>query len=86
MNSVIFGIEYLRRHEVFMTSESKNLLVEQSSYAWKKVVTGHYLSEPNKKYQSHLMNTCRYASTRLRGAGQRFAGFTQYRDFACQRM
>ena len=41
MNSVIFGIEYLRMHEVFMTSESKNLLVGQSSYAWKKDVTGH---------------------------------------------
>ena len=69
-----------------MTSESKNLLVEQSSYAWKKDVTSHYLSEPNKKHQSHLMNTCRYTSTRLRGVGHRFAGFTQYRDFACQRM
>ena len=60
-NSIIYGIDLLKRRKVFYTSSSKNLEREFLTYAWrKKKSTGETLDEPEDA-NNHLLDSARYA-------------------------
>ena len=65
-NSVLEGIEALRRLRVFVTEDSKNLLEEYTKYSYKLKKGGDpdndndWLNEPEDKW-NHLIDATRYA-------------------------
>lgn len=60
-NSVIYGIDLIKRRSVRYTTTSKNLEREYLTYAWrKKKSTGETLDEPEDA-NNHILDACRYA-------------------------
>lgn len=60
-NSVIYGIDLVKRRKVFYTEQSKNLEREYLTYAWrKKKSTGETIDEPEDA-NNHLLDSVRYA-------------------------
>lgn len=60
-NSVMYGIDLVKRRKVAYTRSSKNLEREYLTYAWrKKKSTGETLDEPEDA-NNHLMDCARYA-------------------------
>ena len=60
-NSVIYGIDLIKRRSVKYTTASKNLEREYLTYAWrKKKSTGETLDEPEDA-NNHILDACRYA-------------------------
>lgn len=59
-NSIIYGIDLVKRRKILYTSNSKNLEREYLTYAWrKKKSTGETLDEPEDA-NNHLMDSVRY--------------------------
>lgn len=59
-NSVIYGIDLVKRRKVAYTARSKNLEKEYLTYAWrKKKSTGETLDEPEDA-NNHILDACRY--------------------------
>ena len=60
-NSVMYGIDLLKRRKVAYTRSSKNLEREYLTYAWrKKKSTGETLDEPEDA-NNHILDAARYA-------------------------
>lgn len=60
-NSVIYGIDLMKRRKIAYTARSKNLEREYLTYAWrKKKSTGETLDEPEDA-NNHILDACRYA-------------------------
>lgn len=60
-NSVIYGIDLVKRRKVFYTAGSKNLEREFLTYAWrKKKSTGETIDEPEDA-NNHLLDSVRYS-------------------------
>lgn len=60
-NSVMYGIDLVKRRKVYYTAHSKNLEKEYLTYAWrKKKSTGETLDEPEDA-NNHILDACRYA-------------------------
>lgn len=59
-NSVKDGIDYIKRHHLFITKDSINLIKEIGSYQWREDKDGNILDEP-VKYNDHLLDALRYA-------------------------
>jgi phage terminase large subunit len=60
-NSIMYGIDLIKRRKVFYTANSQNLEREYLTYAWrKKKSTGETLDEPEDA-NNHLMDSARYA-------------------------
>ena len=54
------GIDIIKRHRLFITKNSLNLIKETKSYKWKQNTQGNALEEP-VKYLDHLKDAERYA-------------------------
>ena len=64
-DSIKYGIAKVKEYEVYVTSDSKNLINEKQSYKYKEdKLTGDFISIPEDKY-NHLMDAERYALTRF---------------------
>ena len=59
-NSVKDGIDFVKRHHLFIHKNSTNLIREISGYKWKEDKEGNVLDEP-VKFKDHLMDAMRYA-------------------------
>ena len=60
-NSIIYGIDLVKRRKIYYTRASKNLEREFLTYAWrKKKSTGETLDEPEDA-NNHLVDSVRYA-------------------------
>jgi phage terminase large subunit len=49
-NTILHGIDLIKRHKIFITSTSKNLLHEFNNYKWKSDKDGKILDVPEDKY------------------------------------
>ena len=58
-DSIMNGIDILKRHELWVTEESTNLIVELSRYKWTKDVNGNILNRPIDAY-NHALDAVRY--------------------------
>jgi phage terminase large subunit len=59
-NSVKNGIDKIKRHSLYVTKRSVNVIKELKSYKWKEDANGHVLDEP-VKFNDHGMDALRYA-------------------------
>lgn len=57
--SIISGIEKIRRHEIFIHEDSTNLIKEFNTYSWRKDKDGTLVDVPEDK-NNHLIDACRY--------------------------
>ena len=57
--SIISGIEKIRRHEIFIHEESSNLIKEFNTYSWRKDRDGELVDVPEDK-NNHLIDAVRY--------------------------
>lgn len=57
--SVLHGIDLIRRHKIFITQQSKNILYEFGSYKWKTDRDGNLLDAPEDK-DNHTIDCIRY--------------------------
>ena len=57
--SILHGIDLIKRHKVFITSDSTNTLEEFQSYKWKINKDGHLLDTPEDK-DNHSIDSIRY--------------------------
>ena len=72
-DSVNTGIDILKRYPLYITSRSKNLIEEFSSYTWKMDRDGKALNKPVDKY-NHGIDAARYAiSARITKPKLRYA-------------
>lgn len=54
------GIDFVKRHKLYITDNSTNLIKEIRSYKWKQDRRGNILDEP-VKFMDHLLDAVRYA-------------------------
>ena len=67
-DSIINGIDILRRYKIHITRRSQPLIEEFKQYKWKTLKTGEATNEPIEKW-NHGIDAMRYvASMRLRAA------------------
>ncbi len=59
--SVRYGIDYLKRFTIHVTSDSADILKELPTYKWRKTKEGVLLDEP-VKFNDHTLDAGRYAS------------------------
>ena len=57
--SILHGIDLVKRHKVFITQSSKNILYEFQSYKWKTDRDGNLLDAPEDK-DNHTIDAIRY--------------------------
>ncbi len=57
--SILSGIDKIKRHKVFITENSKNVLKEFGSYKWKTDKDGNLLDVP-KDEDNHTIDAIRY--------------------------
>jgi phage terminase large subunit len=61
-DTILSGIDQIKRHNFFVNENSKNLQEELNSYVWKTNKDGHNLDEPEDK-NNHLLDPLRYVLT-----------------------
>jgi len=57
--SILHGIDLMRRHKIFITQDSNNILYEFGSYKWKQDKNGVLLDTPEDNY-NHSIDAVRY--------------------------
>jgi phage terminase large subunit len=57
--SILSGIEKIKRHKVFIHRDSHNLKKEFQSYSWRKDPNGNMMDIPEDK-NNHLIDALRY--------------------------
>lgn len=73
-DTILSGIDQIKRHNLFVNSKSKNLIDEFNSYVWKNDKNGNNLDEPEDK-NNHLIDALRYV---LQMKVMRFSGVYVY--------
>jgi phage terminase large subunit len=58
-DSILNGIDILKRHKLFVTSQSLNVITEFKRYKWLKDVNGNLLNKPIDAY-NHALDALRY--------------------------
>lgn len=58
--SIMEGIDHLKRHNVFLTRKSSNILKEYKHYSWIKDREGNYINKPVDMF-NHGIDAIRYA-------------------------
>jgi phage terminase large subunit len=61
-DTILSGIDQIKRHNFFVNENSKNLQEELNSYVWKTNKDGNNLDEPEDK-NNHLLDPLRYVLT-----------------------
>lgn len=61
-NSIVYGIDLVRRRKVFYTSNSKDLEKEYLTYAWRKKKSGETIDVPEDA-NNHILDAVRYGIT-----------------------
>ena len=61
-DTILAGIDQLKRHNLFVTKDSHNLLDELNSYVWKQDKNGKNLDEP-EDHHNHACDAIRYIMT-----------------------
>jgi phage terminase large subunit len=64
-NRVKDGIDFVKRHKLFILTDSVNTIKELRTYKWREDKNGNILDEP-VKFNDHAMDALRYALTALR--------------------
>lgn len=64
-NRVKDGIDFVKRHKLFILTDSVNTIKELRTYKWREDKNGNILDEP-VKFNDHAMDALRYALTGLR--------------------
>lgn len=59
-NTILHGIDLIKRHEVYLHQDSTNLIDEFQNYKWKTDKDGRILDAPEDKY-NHAIDALRYA-------------------------
>ena len=59
-NTILHGIDLIKRHKVYIDKNSTNILDEFKNYKWKKNKDGNILDTPEDKY-NHSIDAIRYA-------------------------
>ena len=59
-NTILHGIDLIKRHKVYIDKNSTNILDEFKNYKWKKNKDGNILDTPEDKY-NHGIDAIRYA-------------------------
>jgi phage terminase large subunit len=57
--SILHGIDLMKRHKIFITSKSENILYEFQSYKWKTDKDGNLLDAPEDR-NNHTIDSIRY--------------------------
>ena len=60
-DSIMAGIDILKRHRIFVTKSSTNLIKEMQNYAWQEDKNGNLLNRPVDKW-NHAIDAIRYAT------------------------
>jgi phage terminase large subunit len=63
-DSVLNGIDILKRHKLYVTSQSLNVITELKRYKWKKDVNGVMLNSPIDAY-NHGLDALRYLALNM---------------------
>jgi phage terminase large subunit len=58
-DTILSGIDQIKRHNLFVHKDSKNLLEELNSYVWKKDKNNKNIDEP-EDHHNHLLDPLRY--------------------------
>jgi phage terminase large subunit len=58
-DTILSGIDQIKRSNFFVHKDSKNLIEELNSYVWKSDKNGNNLDEPEDK-NNHLLDALRY--------------------------
>jgi len=61
-DTILSGIDQIKRHNLFITKDSTNLINELNSYVWKHDKNGNNLDEPEDN-NNHLLDPIRYVLT-----------------------
>ena len=61
-DSIVYGINLINQNEIYVTSRSKNLIKELSSYTWMTDKEGNKLNKPIDAF-NHAIDAARYAIT-----------------------
>lgn len=73
-DTILSGIDQIKRHNLFVHKDSKNLIDELNSYVWKADKNGNNLDEPVDK-NNHLIDAIRYV---LQMKAMRYSGVFVY--------
>jgi phage terminase large subunit len=60
-DSVMAGIDILKRHKIFVTKDSKNAIREFQNYKWQEDKNGNLLNRPIDAF-NHAIDATRYAT------------------------
>ena len=60
-DSIMAGIDILKRHKLVVTSDSPNIIKELQNYKWQEDKNGNLLNRPVDKY-NHAVDAIRYAT------------------------
>lgn len=63
-DSILNGIDILKRHKIFVTSDSLNLITELRRYKWMKDANGNLLNRPIDAY-NHALDAVRYVALNM---------------------
>jgi phage terminase large subunit len=63
-DSILAGIDILKRHKIHVTTESVNLITELKRYKWLKDANGEMLNRPIDIY-NHALDAVRYVALNL---------------------
>ena len=63
-DSIRNGIDILKRHKLYVTKQSPNLLVEFQRYKWRKDSAGNMLNQPVDVF-NHGMDSIRYVALNM---------------------
>jgi phage terminase large subunit len=63
-DSILNGIDILKRYRICVTSESTNLITELRRYKWMKDVNGNLLNRPVDAY-NHALDAVRYVALNM---------------------
>jgi phage terminase large subunit len=58
-DTILAGIDQIKRHNLFIHRNSLNLQMELNSYVWKSDKNGNNLDEPEDK-NNHIIDALRY--------------------------
>lgn len=73
------GIDYVKRHQLYVTAWSKGIIAEFNQYKWKETRDGHTLDEP-VKFMDDAMDAGRYSAYTDRGQKGIIVANTRPRD------
>jgi len=65
-DSIMFGVQILQSHKIFVTSQSTNLIEEMGKYSFEKDKRGQTTNKPADTF-NHCMDAARYAASELIG-------------------